>query len=362
MQDITPTHNILLQWIGYYESPTFLYRTSLLSKAFAEFLGCFVICFIRTVAIDKTLAAITLVIMIHYTANISGGHLNMFVTLSFMFLGHNNPIELIVYWISQLSGAFVGTLLAVGLTPLDTIQCTLPEIEMTAWKVFGWEAVCMFMFILPLFSVVWFTQNNSGYGNIGPIIIGLAAYATSEAARPWTGGYLDPARNIASRLLLTCGPESSPFIGHYIAGQFVGAIFGSMFVIPYYGIAPRHWIIDLIYYKSKVSTIIDPIILEDVEIPSFPIQNESIILSKLNDQDDNTADLNDTTEYKCVKFGTLLRPHNIKKNSNNGPYSAELYNIHDNDSDNVVIKGVSCPNPPPRLIFQMESTTESALK
>ena len=304
------SYNILRQWSGYSTESTetnfmsYFNRTNLISKAFGEFLGCFIITFIRTVAIDKTLAAIALVIMIHYTANISGGHLNMCVTLTFMLLGHNNPLELIIYWISQLSGAFVGTLLAIGLTPDDTIHCTLPQMEITSWQVFGWEAVCMFIFILPVFSVVWFTQNNSGYGNIGPIIIGLAAYATGEAASPWTGGFLDPARNIASRLLLACGKTSSPFIGQYIGGQFLGAILGSICIIPYYGIAPVHWILDFIPHHVSL------IPMDNVELDnSSPLSSSHTILTH---SQDNIVYEQDTTQYKCVAFKTLLKNYTVK--------------------------------------------------
>ena len=190
--------------------------------------------------------AAALMAMVYYTAKISGGHLNPALTATFALLGYTNPIEVLVYWASQVSGCLVGALLISslssdleigGLVTQSTTGsgCFIPNPSLTALQVLGWEATCTFSFILPIFSVVWYTQSKSGYGNTGPIIVGLSLFAAASAASPWTGGALNPARVLASHIVFDCGPNN--YVEYYIAGEFIGAFLVPIAVIPWYGIS-----------------------------------------------------------------------------------------------------------------------------
>ena len=57
--------------------------------------------------------------------------------------------------------------------------CFYPGKDMTVALVFGWEAFCTFCFILPIFSVVWYTLHKKGYGNTGPLMVGLSLIANA---------------------------------------------------------------------------------------------------------------------------------------------------------------------------------------
>ena len=187
--------------------------TALAIKMFAEFVGCMIFHFVGSVSGTASGNAVVLMVLVYYSAKMSGGHLNPAVTFTFTLLGHTAPLEMVAYWIAQVAGCIVGALwlawLVPGLYVRDDVSllrgdgifqdgCFVPHAELAKRQVWGWEAACTFCFLVPIFSVVWYTQHKSGYGNTGPIIVGLSLYAAASAAGEWTGGALNPARVLAS--------------------------------------------------------------------------------------------------------------------------------------------------------------------
>lgn len=229
-------------------------RPSLLTKAAAEFTGCAIFHFLGTVSPTPATNAIALMVMVYYTAKLSGAHLNPALTTTFAMLGYVNPVEVLVYWAAQISGTIVSALwiglMVPGLwahepgpdgigPPLS--GCFSPGADVSPLRVFGWEATCTFCFILPIFSVVWYTQSKSGYGNTGPIIVGLSLFAAASAAAPWTGASLNPARTLGS--IAVFGRRSCPAAvssaGYYIAGELVGGALVPLAVAPWYGVSQK---------------------------------------------------------------------------------------------------------------------------
>lgn len=222
-------------------------RPNLITKAAAEFTGCVIFHFLGSVSPTAATNAVTLMTMVYYTAKLSGAHLNPALTTTFALLGYTNPLEVLIYWVAQISGCIFGAMLISAMVPELAIGSFVTSSDysvsgcfeagpgITSAHVFGWEAVGTFCFILPIFSVVWYTQSKSGYGNTGPIIVGLSLYAAASAIGQFTGAALNPARVVASAIVFKC-PEG-PSILSYVAGEFAGAIVVPLAIVPWYGVS-----------------------------------------------------------------------------------------------------------------------------
>jgi glycerol uptake facilitator-like aquaporin len=221
-------------------------KTSLLTKALAEFTGCMIFHFLGSESPTPATNATALLVLVYYTARMSGAHLNPALSVTFTLLGYTNPLELLVYWFAQCSGAIMGALWIAALVPDLSIGGDVGDSgfhgcfsradpSITLLQVVGWEAVCTFCFILPIFSVVWYTQHKSGYGNTGPIIVGFSLYASASAAARWTGGALNPARALASPVVFRC--PDTPALVYYVIGEFLGALMVPLAIAPWYGVS-----------------------------------------------------------------------------------------------------------------------------
>lgn len=228
-------------------------RPRVVSKAVAEFLACMMFHFIGSVSPTPWANGIALVVLVYFTAKTSGAHLNPSVSLTFSLLGYTNPIELLFYWIAQVSGCIVGALWIACLVPWlhvgSTVNrigdgpfvdgCFVPRNDLLHKHVFGWEAFATFCFMAPIFSVVWYTLNKRGYGNTGPIIIGLSLLANAFAVGPFTGGALNPARAVASQVVFDCPDKGS--LLYYVLGELLAGVMVPLAIMPWYGVSPNAW-------------------------------------------------------------------------------------------------------------------------
>lgn len=229
---------------------------SIVSKALIEFLGCMIFHFIGSVSPTPVANGLALIVIVYFTAKISGAHINPAVSLTFCALGHICPLELFIYWISQIMGCAMGALWICALSPLIDVRsdisayrsdpsnppidgCFVPSGDLTRAQVFGWEGVGTFCFIVPIFSVVWYTQNKKGYGNTGPIIVGLSLFASALAAGPFTGASFNPARSLGSPIVFDCPANYALYA--YILGQIAGALSAAIVIAPWYGISSNPW-------------------------------------------------------------------------------------------------------------------------
>ena len=221
---------------------------NLATRAAAEALGCAMFHFIGSVSPTAAANGLALIVLVYYTAKVSGAHLNPAISLTFCVLGHVGPLEFAVYTLAQVCGCVVGALwLAAlipdlypgGYVPLGT-GCFEADPQLTHAQVFGWEAVGTFCFVVPVFSVVWYTQRKSGYGNTGPLIVGLSLMAAAMAVGPWTGAALNPARVVASPIVFSC-PRSGDRLLFYVLGELAGAIAAAAAILPWYGISLSPW-------------------------------------------------------------------------------------------------------------------------
>jgi glycerol uptake facilitator protein len=225
---------------------------SLLARALAEGFGCMLFHFVGSASPTPVANGVILMVIVYHLAKVSGAHLNPAVTLTFSLLGHTTPVEMLTYWAAQTAGCIVGAMWIAALVPglfmrpdVSSDQnydgCFRPRADLTSVQVFGWEAVGTFCFLVPIFSVVWYTQNKSGYGNTGPLIVGLSLMGTAMAVGPWTGAALNPARALGSPTIFACGHRSSETLAYYILGELAGAAAVPIAIMPWYGIAANPW-------------------------------------------------------------------------------------------------------------------------
>jgi MIP family channel proteins len=230
---------------------------NLLHKSSMEFLSTMMFHIIGSIAPTAVANGIALMVIVYYSAKISGGHINPAVSLTFFVLGHINFIELLAYIVSQMTGAMTGALILVALLPnvsvgetiaYDSIipsGCFTPNPILSNTQVLFWEFVFTTVFIIPIFSVVWYTQNKSGYGNTGPIIVGLSLLCNALACGPYTGASFNPARSIGSYTVFKCPYKR---VEMYIIGEFLGGLCAALFIMPWYGISATSW-----YATSQVT-------------------------------------------------------------------------------------------------------------
>jgi glycerol uptake facilitator-like aquaporin len=247
--------------------------------------------FIGSISPTAWANGIALTVLVYYTAKTSGAHLNPALSLAFFLMGYTNPIELVCYWAAQISGCIMGALwiacLVPGLGPGATISrvgdgpfydgCFVPRNDMSNADVFAWEAFSTFCFLTPIFSVVWYTLNKKGYGNTGPIIIGLSLLANALATGPFTGAALNPARVLASPSVFNCPNEDH--IWYYVAGEMLAGVVVPIAIMPWYGISPTAW------YKAWIpSSLLS-------KLKGF--RNEEVLNADIEKQDDADQERDD---------------------------------------------------------------------
>ena len=250
-------------------------QSQIISKIIVEAIASAMFHFLGSTSGTVYSNGITLMVLVYYTAKTSGAHLNPALSLTFFLLGYSNPIELICYWIAQLSGSMIGSLWLALLVPNNnvrhgTIGCFTPSDQISNIGLFGWEAICTFTFIVPIFSVVWYTNHKKGYGNTGPILVGLSLISSALAAANYTGGALNPARVLGSIAVLGCDEKARSSAVFYVTGEIVGAIIAPVAIIPWFGICQNSW------YREYIPKVLSNMYIKSLKHFLLPdIESES---------------------------------------------------------------------------------------
>ncbi|KAF9568866.1 hypothetical protein BGW38_008819, partial [Lunasporangiospora selenospora] len=143
-----------------------------------------------------------------------GGHLNPAVTLAMAIFRGFAWADVLIYWIAQFAGAFFGALI-VYITNYSAIKAANP-------------ATTIGIFITGL-------QNENVSTTAGfPLIIGLSLAAIGTSFGYETGFALNPARDLAPRLLTfifgwgwTAFSRQSYYFWVPIVAPFIGAVGGA---------------------------------------------------------------------------------------------------------------------------------------
>lgn len=187
-----------------------------------------------------------------YVSFKSGGHINPAVTLGILSSGAEEFAEgvpasfgnLLLYWVAQLAGAFVGAVLAYLAHKKHFDQdaepavklgvfSTGPEIRSYTWN-FVTEVIATFMLVFVILSF------GNWPGDIGPLAAALLVVGIGASLGGPTGYAINPARDFGPRIahfvLPIPGKGSSdwayswvpvlgPLVGGTIGGLLAAAVF-----------------------------------------------------------------------------------------------------------------------------------------
>jgi len=168
---------------------------------------------IRNIAIGGTLA-----LMILITATVSGGHLNPAVSL-FMFARKSIDLStLVVYWIAQLLGGYIGLLIGSRMVNQPVVAQTSYAIDVTGPLLGEVLATAVLIIIIVRLAS---TKREA----IIPFAVGLWVVVASSYTM--TGAQANPAVTFA--LMIRDGFPQSDF--GIIVAEFAGALIALLYVV-----------------------------------------------------------------------------------------------------------------------------------
>jgi MIP family channel proteins len=214
----------------------------------AEFVGTFTLCFIGqgAICVNQMMGAsgpglvgiaiahgLALAVMISALGAVSGGHFNPAVTFGFLLTGKQKLGAAIGYWIAQLAGAVVASVLLTKVFPASVWQeCKLgaaalaPGISPMAGA--GVELVLAFFLV----TAVWGTAVDPRAPKVGGFAIGLAVLMGILMAGPITGAAINPARAFGAALVAGAWDNAWVWWVGPLAGGAIGALAYSRFCMP----------------------------------------------------------------------------------------------------------------------------------
>jgi MIP family channel proteins len=198
----------------------------------AEGIGTFALVFAGTgaVVIDaRTSGGVThvgvglafgliIMVMIYAVGHISGAHFNPAVTLAFA-VGRHFPARMVVrYWLAQLGGAVLASLLLRGMFG-DTahLGATLPAGSAGQSLVLETVLTGMLMFVITSVAT-----DVRAVGQAAAIAIGGTVGLEALFAGPISGASMNPARSLAPALVSWTWSDQ----WLYVAGPLIGAVVG----------------------------------------------------------------------------------------------------------------------------------------
>ena len=156
--------------------------------------------------------------------NVSGCHINPAVSIAMLVAGKITAKECIRYIISQVIGAFIGSLLlAVLLGGFSTLGANGLVGSTTIWAALIVEVILTFIFTTTILGVTDKKEN----GHVTGIVIGLTLVLVHLFGLPFTGTSVNPARSLAPAVLQGGAALSNVWI--FIIAPIIGAILAGLF-------------------------------------------------------------------------------------------------------------------------------------
>ncbi|XP_078446397.1 aquaporin TIP3-1-like [Wolffia australiana] len=154
--------------------------------------------------------------------NHSGGHVNPAVSLGALLGGRISLIRAIFYWVAQLLGAVVASLLlrlsTAGLRPVGMTVAG----GVGVWHAVLLEAVMTFALVYTFYATA-IDPKRGQMGTIAPLAIGLILGANMLVGGPFDGAAMNPARAFGPALVGWRWRDHwvywlGPFLGAAVAG------------------------------------------------------------------------------------------------------------------------------------------------
>ena len=162
--------------------------------------------------------------------NISGCHVNPAVSLAVFLSGGMEKKDFGGYVISQIIGAFVGTMLLAAVFVLGGVTDMTGGYGSNGLAGVGGSAVAgllveiilTFIFVLTILGV---TSKSAGHGSFGGLVIGLTLTFVHIFGIGLTGTSVNPARSIAPAVVALISGNSEPIasVWVFIVAPMIGA-------------------------------------------------------------------------------------------------------------------------------------------
>ena len=168
--------------------------------------------------------------------NISGCHVNPAVSLAVYIKGGMDAKDLAGYIVSQVIGAFIGTILLAVIFASGTVEDMtggfgangLAGVNGSPVAGLVVEIVLTFIFVLTILGV---TSEKAGHGSFGGLVIGLTLTFVHIFGIGLTGTSVNPARSIAPAVFAAVNGNTAPIaaLWVFIVGPLVGAALAAFF-------------------------------------------------------------------------------------------------------------------------------------
>lgn len=217
----------------------------LLKKAFAEFIGTFVLVFVAcgvAAATGGNLVAtalafgLVIVAMAYSIGRVSGCHINPAVSLGCLLTKRMTVKEFFVYVASQVLGGFVAGVTLFGVFKMAGVELMGNACNYaTGFAVNGLTVGGIFSALLTeviltaifVYTILNVTDKNFGHGGIAGIVIGLTLTLVHLVGINITGTSVNPARSIATAfadLIYNGSTAALSQVWMFIVAPLVGAV------------------------------------------------------------------------------------------------------------------------------------------
>ena len=173
---------------------------------------------------------LSVVAMAYCVGNVSGGHCNAAVTLAMLIRKKISTKDAVMYWIFQIIGAFVATiLLAIIFAAGHVTDMTggygsngLAGVNGSAIAGLLVEIILTFIFLMVIQGV---TSEKFKHGSFAGLIIGLTLTFVHIFGIGLTGTSVNPSRSIAPAIVAAISGNTAPVaaLWVFIVGPLVGA-------------------------------------------------------------------------------------------------------------------------------------------
>lgn len=163
--------------------------------------------------------------MIYLGSHISQGYFNPAVSLTFFLRGRFGSGKLIVYWIFQILGAFIGALIFYLIQ--GKTFAPIPGQGIAEWKAILVEFLFTFILCAVVLSTTISVRSKGNY--VYGIVIGLVLLACIYTGGAISGGAFNPAVALGPEIMdMIIGGNLIKYFYIYLIGCLLGGIFATI--------------------------------------------------------------------------------------------------------------------------------------
>ena len=207
------------------------YLSELIGTLVLVLFGCGVAVFTNADIVATSLAfGLSIIALAYVIGNVSGCHVNPAITISMLIDKRITLKDAILYIISQVIGAILGTLLLMFIIKSSSIgeiqfvglgqngYGSASAVNLNLFAALVAEVILTFVFT---FAVLGVTADSKKHA-VAPIVIGLTLAFVHLLGIKLTGTSVNPARSLAPAIFM--GGQALEQVWVFIVGPFIGAI------------------------------------------------------------------------------------------------------------------------------------------